>query len=149
MGPSDLDKLKPQTPAAGAAPPGTAPDLSEAGLKARASSIIQQSSVDKSQLNLPLDRPSSEEVVFHNGQQGTIKLALADGAKPAGLTAELDKTNVNENENAVVKVHYHPPADLAPGAVPASFTLRLIMEPFSVIFPISVTFVAPSKPARQ
>jgi hypothetical protein len=149
MGPSDRDKLKPQTPAGGAAPPSAAPDLSQAGLAARANTIIQQSSINKSELSLPLDRPSSENVVFHNGQQGTIKLMLADGVKPAGLTAELDKTDVNAGENAVVKVHFEPPADLAVGAVPSSFTLRLIMEPFSREFPINVKFVPPSKPAGQ
>ncbi len=150
MGPSDRDKLKPQTPAVGSSSaPGSAQDLSPQAMAARANQILQQSSVDKSELTLPLDKPSTERVVFHNGQQGSIKLALADGAKPAGLAAELDKTDVNANENAVVTIRYQPAADLAAGAVPANFTLRLMMEPFSVQFPITVKFGTPVKPSRQ
>lgn len=149
MGPSDRDKLKPQTPVAGATTPPVGQDLSPAGIAALGSQIIQQSAIDKSELTLPLDRPSTEQVVFHNGQEGTVKVTLADGAKPAGLTAELDKTDVNAGGNAVVKIRFVPPADLAAGFVPANFTLRLVMEPFSMVFPITVKFGAPVKPARQ
>ncbi len=151
MGPSDLGALAPRAPTAGSSPgtQSSSPDLSPQAMAARASQILQQSAVDKSELILPLDKPSTQQVIFHNGQQGSIKLALADGAKPAGLTAELDKSDVNANSNAVVTVRYQPPADLAAGAVPANFTLRLVMEPFSVQFPITVKFGSPATPARQ
>lgn len=148
MGASDLDILKPQPQAGGAAAP-TTPDLSQAGIAALGNQIVQQSSVDKTELVLPLDKSTTEQIVFHNGQQGTIKLALMDGVRPPGLTAVLDKTDVNTGENAIVKVHYDPPANLPPGAIPANFTLQLVMEPFSIRFPVTVRFSGPAKPARQ
>jgi hypothetical protein len=146
MGPSDLDKLKPQNPD-GAAPKG--PDLSDKSIAAMAQQIVQQSSIDKNELTLPLNKPTTEQVTFHNGQQGMIKLALQDGVKPAGLTVTLDKNEVNAGENAVIKVHFEPPADLVAGAIPANFTVRLIMDPFSIQFPITIKFAAPAQPARQ
>jgi len=136
MGPSDPEALKKHSDSASTA---AMPDLSPQSLQERANAIMQQqSALDKSELTLPLDKSSSEQIVFHNGQTGTVKLMLDAGAKPAGFTAELEKTDVNAGESAIIKIRFDPKD--AP-ASPAGFTLRVIMEPFSRIFPITVKFV--------
>src|SRR6266403_360517 len=60
-----------------AAPPKTEdgkpklPNVSPEAIAAAARNILQQSSVDKTELTLAPDKASSERVVFHNGFQGT------------------------------------------------------------------------------
>jgi hypothetical protein len=132
MGPSDIEALSRSS-----ASPGSMPDLGPKAMQERANAIMQGSSLDKTELILPLDKSSSEQIVFHNGQPGTIKLILDASAKPAGLTAELDKSDVSAGQNAVIKIHFDP-KDAA--AAPPGFTLRLIMEPFDRVFPIAVKF---------
>jgi hypothetical protein len=144
MGKSDVDRLREKsTPAAGTSAPQAG--LSPAEIASRAAQILQQSSIDRSELVLQLDRPSSEKVVFHNGQAGSIKLVLDPGSKPVGCTVELDKTDLAAGENATVKIRFDPPAGSA-SVQPSNFTIRLTMEPFSRVFPINVKFAAPAKP---
>ena len=138
MGPSDATALRKSGGNS------FSPDLSSEGLKRRADAILnQQPSLDKTELLLPLDKASSEQIVFHNSQPGTIKIYLDTGAKFPGLTAELDKTDVGAGENATIKIHFDPKD--AP-ATPASFTLRLVTEPFDRVVPITIKF-APRQPA--
>jgi len=137
MGPSDPNTLRSR----GSSP--AMPDVSPATMQARANAILKGNSApDKSELVLPVDKTSSEQIVFHNGEQGSVKISLDSGARPAGLTAELDKTDLNAGENALIKIHFDPQNTTAP---PARFTLRIIMEPFSKVFPITIRF-APHQP---
>ncbi len=118
----------------GAVPP---PDLSEAAIAEAARKIMRQSSVDKAQVTLATDKPSSEQVVFHNGFQGWVQVVLDPGPKTPGFSAELDKTSVNAGEDAVLKLRYQPADDQ-----PAPVIVRLTIEPFNQTFPISVSFAA-------
>lgn len=139
FGPSDTAALQPHdTPKDGS------PDLSPGALQQRASAILQQQpALDKSELMFQSDKSSSEQVVFHNSQQGVVKLYVDQSSMPAGFTAELDKSDIGAGENAVVKIHFDP-KDAAASLAP--FSLRLVMEPFDKIFRIAVKF-APRQPA--
>jgi hypothetical protein len=113
-------------------------DLSQEAIEARARAILQQSNgLNKGELKLSSNKPSSDEAAFHNGQPGQIRVGLITGTLPPGLTAKLDKTDINGGEDAILKVHYDPQPD-APA--PQTVLLKLVMEPFSRTFPISVKF---------
>jgi hypothetical protein len=112
-------------------------NLSQEEIAARAQSILQQSAFDKNELKLSANRVSSDQVVFHNGQPGQIKLTLMTGTLPAGVTAKLDKSDLNAGENAVLKVSYEPPLD---GPKPTGVNLQLVMAPFNKVFSVMVKF---------
>jgi len=132
FGPSDpkaVEEAKKRDQAA----PGISPDK----IQRMAQAIMGQSGLDKSQLKLASDKTSSDQAVFKNGQGGYIKLALMEADLPPGMTATLDKNDVGAGEQAVLKVTYTP-ADKS--KTPPAVTLRLVMEPFSRIFPVVVQF---------
>lgn len=136
FGPSDLAVVQKPAGADGA------PDLSAAKMQERTNAILQQQQqggLDKSELVLPLDKTSSEQIVFHNAQPGEVKIYLNDTGKVAGFKAELDKSTIGAGQNAVIKIHFDPKD--AP-ASPAAFTLRVVMEPFNHEFPIAIKFAA-------
>jgi len=58
-----------------------------------------------------------------------------------GLKAELDKSDLNAGENAVLKMRYEPAGKTPQNPV----MLRLTVEPFHQVFTITVKFAAPSK----
>jgi hypothetical protein len=105
----------------------------------------KQSGIDRPDVTLSRDKASSAEVGFHNGWPGNIKLVLDPGAKLAGFTAAINKADVNMNEDAVLKVSYTPPANgSAVPELPESLQVRLFVEPFNLIYPVTVKFAAPS-----
>jgi hypothetical protein len=119
------------------------PKVTASSIEAAARQILQQSSVDKSQVTLSTDKPS-DQVVFHNGFPGVVRVSLDGGKETAGFTAELDKTELNVGENAIVKLRYMPKGK----AQQPPISLRLIVEPFNQEFDISVTFGAPAQPPK-
>jgi hypothetical protein len=114
-------------------------NLSQGAIEAAARKILQQSSIDKSQVILAADKPSSDQVIFHNGYEGWVQLGLDSVKKVPGFTAELDKTSVNAGEDAVLKLRYEPTGEDRPG----SLTVQLTVLPFNQSFPVSVNFVKP------
>jgi hypothetical protein len=152
MGPSDLSKVGGGTDEQIAArlKELTSPE----SISKRAQQIVGQSGIDKPEVTLAMDKPSSAEVTFHNGQSGYIQLALDPGEKMAGFSATLDKVDVGANENAVLKLRYDPPAPAGggsarpssgpPQAMPQAVTVRLSMRPFNQTFAVRVTFGAPA-----
>jgi hypothetical protein len=117
------------------------PDLSEKGLAARTATILNQSSVDKSQVVLASDKASSDQVVFHNGYPGWVQVAVDPGPKVAGFSASVDKINLNSGEEAVLKISYDP--NDAPA--PATRVVKLTVLPFNRTFSIAVGFEATKK----
>jgi hypothetical protein len=111
--------------------------VSDENLRKMAMNILGQSGLDKSQLTLTADKPSADQVVFKNGQGGSIKLALVQVDLPPGMTATLDKNDLSTGDQAVLKVSYTPNGK---DKAPANFMLQLIMEPFSRVFPVTVHF---------
>jgi hypothetical protein len=159
MGSSDLSKI-----GAGATDEQIAAQLrkltSPESIAQQAAKIYGQTSIDKQEVTLALDKPSSAEVTFHNGQPGYIKLVLNAGEKIAGFSATLDKVDVGANENAVLKLSYEPPTGgeppagsgnarpSAPQTMPQAVQVRLFVQPFNQIFPVTVHFGAPAAANR-
>jgi hypothetical protein len=143
--PSTAPRLIPLAPGTQVSASGTnekAPSLTEAAVAAKAREILQQqSNVDKSAVTLATDKASSDQVVFHNGFPGWVKVGVDPGLKVSGFTVELDKTAVSSGENATLKLRYEPSGEGSPQTV----TVRLIVEPFNQSFPILVNFAAASE----
>jgi len=112
------------------------PDLSQSALGQQAQQILKQSKVDKPMVEMTPTRASSEYVVFHNGQPGSVLVALDLGTKVEGFTASIPKNEVGANEDLTVTLHYEPGNVLPPPAL----TIRLGVEPFHQTFPITVKF---------
>lgn len=158
MGASDLSKIN-----AGATDEQIAARLKELtspeSIAKRGLLIVGQSGIDKPEVTLAMDKPSSAEVTFHNGQAGYIKLVLDPGAKLAGFNATLDKVDVGANENAVLKLSYDPPAgsgsarpsssQAPPQAMPQAVTVKLFVQPFNQVFPVTVHFGSPAAANHQ
>ena len=127
------------SPGAQAAPPPPV-HLTQEEIDKRAREILKGSNVDKDQVTLAADKASSDQIVFHNGYPGSVKVYLDPGAKLDGFHAELEKSDLNMGDDAVVKVHYEP---ASPGEkLPVK--LRLTVLPFNTVFEITVKF-APSR----
>jgi hypothetical protein len=99
--------------------------------------ILGQASVDKNEVVLNVAKAGSDQVVFKNAQPGWVKVALAPAKLPEGMTATLDKTDVEANGQALLKISYTPPAG---NPVPEAVNLTILMEPFSRPFPVTVRF---------
>ena len=67
----------------------------------------QQMGLDKFSITMSADQASSGEVVFTNGADGEVQIAL-DGPVVRGLTAKLDKTTVPGHGKAVLSLRYDP-----------------------------------------
>lgn len=112
------------------------PDLSDKAMKERAQEILKKSGVDKIAVSFPAARESSDQVIFHNGQQGTVRVYLDAGPQVDGFTAKLARNDVKANEDVVVSLHYAPGKKPPPERV----VLKLNVMPFSQSFPIIVNF---------
>jgi hypothetical protein len=133
MGPSDPDALKYKSTAGTQQQPTLTPEL----IQQRGNTILQATNgLNKAELKLTIGKASSDELIFHNGQPGQVKVVLVPPDLPAGMTAKLDKTDVMGGEDAVLKVHYEPTSAGAPP--PSTVQLRLVMEPFDRMFTIPV-----------
>ncbi len=142
FGESDLSKI---TPGDKVSPADLSKVVAPDQLKRMAADILHQAGIDKPEVTLATDKPSSAVVTFHNGQPGTVKVMIAGGKTLAGFTSALDKADVGPNENAVLKLTYDPPAGATP---PAQGTVRLIVQPFDQVFDVAVRFAA-SAPASH
>jgi len=129
MGPSDPKSIGP--PGGGIVPR----DFSQAEMNKRALEVLKQSSISKSEVTLSANH-SSDEVVFHNGQPGSVLLSLENGAKVPGFSAVLAKTNVNAGEDVAVKIRFEG-KEMPPNPV----TIRVMVAPFNQAFPVTVKFV--------
>jgi hypothetical protein len=142
MGLSDLGKTREEQ---GAPPPDLAKLTAPDEIARRANDILKQSGIDKNEVTMALDKPSSAQVSFHNGWPGSIELALDPGANMAGFTATLDKSQLGKNEDAVVKISYTPPP-VDPGQIqqpPPMRQVRLMVSPFNLVYPVTVKFEKP------
>lgn len=115
--------------------------------RAAGMAVLQQQAMglDKSTVTFSVDQASSSQVVFTNGADGDIQIAL-DGPVVRGLTAKLDKTTVPGHGTAALSFHYDPTDKSGPkdawepkGSIP----FRIFAAPFDRIFPVYVQFSAP------
>lgn len=103
----------------------------------------QEMGLNKSSVTFTADQPSSTEVVFTNGADGEITIAL-DGPVVRGLKTRLDKTTVPGHGTAVLSLQYDPSDKSGAKDVwepKGTIGFRIFASPFDRIFPVSVQFI--------
>ncbi len=128
--------MGPSAPQSGTSAQGKLPDLSPEAMKSRTQAILKQSSVDKSAVSLDASRESSEQVIFHNGQQGGVMVYVNVASAVDGFTAKIAKNALKGGEDVPIVLHYVPGKQPPPKQV----TVDVIDQPFGQTFPIVVTF---------
>jgi hypothetical protein len=103
-----------------------------------ARSILQQVQVDKKEITLAIDRPSEEQVIFHNGMTGSVQLELTAPDMP-GFTAKLEQAVVRAAADAHVIFRYEP-VDRAQRR--DFINVQLTVQPLDQVFAIRVNFAA-------
>jgi hypothetical protein len=134
MGPSDVQLIHRQPDGTVA---GLPPQITDEVLSAAKQKILGQNSIDKREVTLSANQASSDKVTFHNGQQGSIRLELSS-APVAGLTVQLDKTDLNAGDDAALRISYDPRSGQA--AAGKSALIRLLVVPFNQIYDVTVSF---------
>jgi hypothetical protein len=127
---------------AGVIPKNSSPEAT----RSAGTTVLQQQSmgVDKSTVTFVADQPASTDVVFTNGADGDIQIAL-DGPVVRGLTAKLDKMTVPGHGTAVLSLRYDPSDKAGAKDVwepKGSILFRIYAAPFDRIFPVHVQFTA-------
>jgi hypothetical protein len=115
----------------------------EATLAQEAQRILHQSGIDKNEVTLSPDKPSSATVTFHNGAPGSVSVSV--GGLPdtlPGLTAKFDKKDLNSGQDAILELSYDPQA--SQHGPPASLTIAIEVAPFGQFAPIQVIFATPA-----
>jgi hypothetical protein len=128
---------------AGVIPKNSSPEAT----RAAGMSVLQQQTMglDKSNITFVADQASSAQVVFTNGADGDIIIAL-DGPVVRGLKAKLDKTTVPGRGTATLSLQYDPSDKTGPKDVwepKGNIPFRIFASPFDRIFPVSVQFIGP------
>jgi hypothetical protein len=119
--------------------------LDEATINQEASRLLHLTGVDKDAVTLRTDVASSAKVVFHNGAQGSVSVALEHLPKaPPGLEVKLSKSDLNADQDAVVEVVYDP-AKAEGQAPPTGFYFALDVAPFDQRIVVQVLFAATEK----
>jgi hypothetical protein len=142
------------TPMGGANPPpadkGSAAvkpkDTSPEAIRKAGMSVLEEQTMglDKSSVTMSADQASSIQVVFTNGADGEIEIAL-DGPVVRGLTTKLDKAIVPARGTATLTLRYDPSDKSGPKDVwepKGSILFRIMAAPFRREFPLYVQFTA-------
>jgi hypothetical protein len=114
-------------------------DFSDQTIVAAARSILQQVSVDKTEVTMPTDKPSEEQVIFHNGMTGSVQLELNAPEIP-GFSAKLTQSLARAASNVPLVLRYDP-GDQSERREPID--VRLTVQPLNQVFVIRVKFGAP------
>jgi hypothetical protein len=121
--------------------------LDEATLNAEAARLLNQTGaqtgVDKEQVTLASDKPSSVKVVFHNGAQGSVNVSMVGVPNLLGFSAKFDKPVVNSGQDAILEIGYAPAADQH--SPPNPFIVAVDVAPFGRLYPVEIDFAAPTK----
>jgi hypothetical protein len=122
-------------------------DTSPEAIRSAGLAVLEQQpmGLDKGTVTMNVDEASSAEVVFTNGADGDISIAL-DGPVVRGLKAKLDKTTVPGHGKAVLSLVYDPSDKSGPKDVwepKGNIPFRIIAAPFNRIFPVNVQFIGP------
>jgi hypothetical protein len=122
-------------------------DTSPAAVRAQGLALLDQQimGLDKNTVTMSVDQPGSAELVFTNGADNDISIAL-DGPVVRGLKTKLDKTTVPGHGKAVFSLQYDPSDKTGPKDVwepKGTIPFRIIAAPFNRIFPVNVQFIGP------
>jgi hypothetical protein len=133
--PASVGRVDPTAPVSKGRAPQLPTDLSPEALQAMASRLLQQSSLDKSEVSLATNKTSEDKVVFHNGMAGPVQIQLAQFGSIPGFSAKLDKTQVDGSQNAALLLRYEP-GDQKPSVTQVD--LRLVVSPTNQAFTVTV-----------
>src|SRR5579884_2063281 len=140
MGPSDVPLLQRNSDGT---VKGMPQKITQDTITAAAQRILGQvTGVDRPEITLSPDKPSTEKVTFHNGAPGSIHLDLFPPNTP-GLTVKLSKTDLNFGEDATLEIAYAPASG---EAAPAPTNAFIVVEPFNQEYRVALNFGSP-KPA--
>lgn len=133
MGPSSDDKLTEH--------PGAPKKIDQATMDAQALAILGHgdTTVTPNQVTFQPGKASSVKVKFHNGVPGSVRLSIDPPPGKTGLTAKLEKTDVDVGADATIEIDYNPPPD-APVASQIT-SLSVVVEPFGRTIPIEVHLI--------
>jgi len=102
--------------------------------------LLTQDSIDKGEIVMFYDKPTSTEVKFHNGQAGEVNLAWTLRYDMEGFKVSADKVNVPAHGEAILKVSYDPPADRLKTGQENLQQIMLLIQPLNESFPIIIRF---------
>jgi len=118
-------------------------DAKPATVASAASSIKPTTSVDKRSLTFTLGSAGTEQVVFHNGNRGPVKLVADVIGNWTEIKVDPITGVVGTSEDSTVKIIYAPEKNLT---MPTQ--IRLSVEPFGQKILIPVTFASQPSPAK-
>jgi len=123
---------------------GVPKDANPAAVAAAAGKIAAATSVSKQSLVFTAGKAAMEEVVFHNGNRGPVKLVSDVIGNPAEFAVAPLTTSVGTDQDFTVKISYTP---VEGPAIPAQ--VRLTVEPFQQQILIPVTLASESAPSES
>jgi len=118
-------------------------DANPAALAAAASKITAITSVDKQSLTFTRGNAGMEQVVFHNGNHGPVKLVSDVIGNPEEFAVEPPTALVAADQDFTLKISYTP---VEGPIIPAK--VRLTIEPFRQQVLIPLTFASTPAPDK-
>lgn len=92
--------------------------------------------VKPSEVTFVVDKPGSAKVVFHNGVNGQVSIGVEGMPKDTpGLTYTVENRDVNAGGDGTIDLQFDPSAGKAQ---PTDLTVHVVVNPFSLDFPIKV-----------
>ena len=132
MGPSDVKAISRN--ADGSV---TLPKINQDSVLAAAKNILDNGKgVDKLDVRFEDGKAGTDQVQFHNAEQGSVQLEMTPMDPIPGLTFAFDKLTVNAGETAKLSFKYEPEGKAPPQEVPVRFTVI----PFNVTYVVIVHF---------
>ena len=128
-------------PAAAVDPKLLPKDTSPEAVAAAAANLIQPTTFNKAAVAFTQGKVGVEEVVFHNGNRGQVKLSAWVEGSPDGITVEPGETLVNAVSDLKVRVHYNPDQTARRDA-----NVRFEVQPFRTQYVMPVTITPEPKP---
>lgn len=123
-----------------ALPKSTTPEAVAAAAKALS---VPKAALNRQKIEFVKGQPGVEEITFHNGYPGAIRVQVGFTSNPVGFSLDANSKLLTPNGDFVVKVQYAP----GPQA-PDSLTLGFTVEPFGTTYLVPVRTVAASDIAQ-
>lgn len=106
--------------------------------------LLDQVNVNRTEIRLSSDKPSSDSIEFSNHMPGELTLRIEDHGIP-GLDVKAERLTLKSGERSVVTFQYNPP-DNTPKA---GRTVKIYASPTSQVYPINLLFAVPAPVQNQ